>query len=99
MRERNDFENHFEVKENWDQLWTTETNNYRLTEKMIPRLLALPSFIADYLQAQGGTCLPYHLHTYIQDHLNEDTTIDAERCELILDWCIAAVQEKMTQSF
>ena len=79
LNERNNFENHFEERGNWDQLWTTEADDDALTEKTLPRLLALPAFVAEYIQAQGGTCLPYHLYMYIRDHLNGDTTIDPER--------------------
>ncbi len=92
------FENHFEEQENWDQLWTTGANEDVLTDKMLPRLLALLSFVAEYLQAQEGTCLPYHLHMYVQDHLTGDTTIDPKRWWLILEWCIAAAQEKNDSS-
>jgi len=98
LNERNNFENHFEERENWDQLWTTGAKEDVLTDKMLPRLLALPSFVAKYIQAQGGTCLPYHLYMYIRDHLDGDTTIDPERWRLILDWCIAATQEKNDSS-
>ena len=58
---------------NWDQLWTTEANNNELSKKTLPRLLALPSFVAEYIQAQGGNCLPYHLYVYIWDHLDGNT--------------------------
>jgi len=98
LNERNNFENHFEERGNWDQLWTTGADDDTLTEKTLPRLLALPSFIAEYIQAQGGTCLPYHLYVYIRDHLNGDTTIDPERWRLILEWCITAAQEKNDSS-
>ena len=98
LNERNNFENHFEERENWDQRWTTGANKDVLIGKMLPRLLALPSFVAEYIQAQGGTCLPYHLYMYIRDHLDGDTTIDPERWRLILDWCIAAAQEKNDSS-
>jgi len=98
LNERNNFENHFEERENWDQLWTTGANKDVLTGKMLPRLLALPSFVTEYIQAQGGTCLPYHLHMYIRDHLDGDMTIDPEHWRLIFDWCIAAAQEKNDSS-
>ena len=49
-----------------------------LTEKNLPRLLALPTFIAEYTQAQGGTCLPHSLYTYVIDHLDGDTNITLE---------------------
>ncbi len=31
---------------------------------------------------------------YIRDHLDGDTQIGPERWQLILDWCVAAAQEK-----
>jgi len=98
LNERNNFENHFEERENWDQLWTTGAKEDMLTDKMLPRLLPLPSFIAEYIQAQGWTCLLYHHYMYIRDHLDGDTTIDPERWRLILDWCIATAQEKNDSS-
>ena len=72
LNERNNFDNNFEERGNWDQLWTTEADDDALTDKTLPLLLALPSFIVEYIQAQGGTCLPYHLHVYIRDHLDGD---------------------------
>ena len=98
LNERNNFENHFEERENWDQRWTTGANKDVLIGKMLPRLLALPSFVTEYIQAQGGTCLPYHLHMYIRDHLDGDTTINPERWWLIFNWCITAAQEKNDSS-
>ena len=35
--------------------------------------------IAEYIQAQGGNCLPHSLHTYISDHLDGDTKIAPAR--------------------
>ena len=78
----------------WDQLWTTGANKDALSKKTLPQLLALPSFVAEYIQVQGGSCLPYHLYVYIRDHLDGDTQIDHKRWQLILDWCVAAAQEK-----
>jgi len=99
LQQEKRLQNHFEERENWDQLWTTGAKEDVLTDKMLPRLLALPSFVAKYIQAQeGGTCLPYHLYMYIRDHLDGDTTIDPEHWRLILDWCIAAAQEKNDSS-
>ena len=48
-------------------------------EKSFPRLLVLPMLIAEYIQAQGGNCLPQSLHTYISDHLDGDTKITPAR--------------------
>jgi hypothetical protein len=92
------FEGHFEDQGNWDKLWTTEASDYTLTEKTLPRLLALPTFIAEYIHSQGGSCLPHSLHTYIKYHLNGETQIEPERWRLVLDWCMAAAQEKNEMS-
>jgi hypothetical protein len=67
LAERNQFENHFMEQDTWDQLWTTGANDNKdaLSKKTLPRLLALLSFVAEYILAQGGNCLPYHLYVYI----------------------------------
>ena len=52
-------------RDTWDQLWTTGANKDALSKKTLPRLLALPSFVAEYIQAQGEICLTYHLYVYI----------------------------------
>ena len=92
------FEDHFEDQGNWEKLWTTEAGDDTLTERTMPRLLALPTFIAEYIHSQGGSCLPHSLHTYIKDHLNGGTQVEPGRWRLILDWCIAAAQEKNEMS-
>jgi hypothetical protein len=100
LAERNQFESHFVEQDTWDQLWTTGANDNELSEKTLPRILELPSFVAEYIQAQGGNCLPYHLYVYIRDHLDGDTQIGPEHWQLILDWCVATAQEKkMKQAY
>jgi len=73
LSNRTAFEDHFMDQANWDQLRTTEAGDDTLLEKSLPRLLALPTFIAEYIQAQGGDCLPHNLYTFIRDHLDWDT--------------------------
>ena len=48
----------------------------------------------EYIQAQGGNCLRYRLYVHIRDHLDGDTQIGPDRWQLIIDWCVAAAQEK-----
>ena len=75
------FENHFVDKNNWEHLWTTGANKNKdnLTEKLLPQLLALPSFFAEYIQTQGGTCLPHSLYLYIREPLDRDTQLTQEQ--------------------
>jgi hypothetical protein len=55
------FEAHFSDHANRDKLWLTQAGEDTLKEQYLPRLLAIPTFIAEYIQAQGGTCLPHDL--------------------------------------
>jgi hypothetical protein len=88
------FEAHFSDQANWDKLWLTQAGEDTLTEQNLPRLLATLTFIAEYIQAQGGTCLPHDLYTYVRDHLDGDTTNTLGQWWLVLDWCVSAAQEK-----
>jgi hypothetical protein len=89
------FDKHFEGTAVWDKLWTTGAEEINLTEKLFPCLLALPTFVAEFITSQGGACLPHKLCSFVQDHINNgNTQIPRHKWNLILDWCIAASQEK-----
>jgi hypothetical protein len=89
------FEDHFNDPAAGDKLWNTDAVDDTLTEKLLPRLLALPTFIAEFINAQGGACPPHKLCTFIKDHINEGgTQIQQQKWQLLLDWCVAAAQEK-----
>ena len=40
---------HFEDVTVWDKLWTTGAEEITLTEKLFPGLLALPTFVAEFI--------------------------------------------------
>ena len=66
-----------------------------LKEALLPCLLALPTFIVEFINSQGGACLPHKLYSFIQDHIqNGETQIECHKWSLIVNWCIAASQEK-----
>ncbi len=55
----------------------------------------LPTFVAKFLCRQGGTCLPHKLRTYIRDRIDlGDFNFPANKWKLLLDWCLAASQER-----
>ncbi len=64
-------------------------------EASLPQLLTLPTFIAEFMCGQGGTCLPHKLRTHISDRINSgEFNVQAEKWQLLLDWCLAASQER-----
>jgi hypothetical protein len=61
----------------------------------LPRLLALPTFVAEFLVKQGGSCLPYQLRQFIEEKIDTGgEQAPPEKWQLLLDWCLAASQEK-----
>ncbi len=82
--------------ENRDKLWsTTGGGEQDLTEAPLPRLLALPTFVAEFLGKLGGSGLPYQLRTFITGNIDEEgSRIPHEKWHLLPKWCIAALQEK-----
>ena len=81
--------------ENRDKLWSTGGGEQDLTEAPLPCLLALPTFVAEFLGKLGGLCLPYQLQTFITGKIDEEgSQISHEKWQLLLEWCIAASQEK-----
>ena len=62
-----------------------------LTEKLFPCFLTLPTFVAEFINSQGGACLPHKPCSFVQEHINNSNTqIPRHKWNLILDWCIAA---------
>ena len=89
------FDEHFDDASIWDKLWTPGVAEITLKEKLLPRLLALPTFVAEFINSQGGACLPHKLCSFVQDYINNgETQIQHHKWNLILDWCIVASQEK-----
>jgi hypothetical protein len=88
------FTGHHERVENRDKLWATGEGDPDIIEAALPRLLALPMFLAKLLCKQGGTCLPYKLQNYIRDRIDSGAfNFPADKWQLLLDWCLAASQE------
>jgi hypothetical protein len=82
-------------KANKDKLWLTRAGDKELTEAPLPWLLPLPTFIAEFLGKQGGACLPHKLCQFILDHIDGgESQIPPAKWQLVLDWCLAASQEK-----
>jgi hypothetical protein len=61
---------HYKDKNNRDKLWTTGAAEHEITETPLPRLLALPIFVAEFLGNQGGLCLPYKLWEFIKNQID-----------------------------
>jgi hypothetical protein len=61
---------HYESVENCDKLWATGGGDPDVIEAALPWLLALLTFIAEFLCKQGGTCLLHKLQNYIRDHID-----------------------------
>ena len=89
------FNEHFNNATVWDKRWKPGAAETALKEKLLPCLLALPTFVAEFINSQEGTCLPHKLCSFVQDHINNGKTqIQHHKWNLILNWCIAATQEK-----
>jgi hypothetical protein len=75
-------------QKSWDKLWTTGAAEEDLVEIQLPRLLALPTFVAEFVAQQGGACLPHTLRTFVTTHLDGGTSqVPGGKWQLILDWC------------
>ncbi len=57
-------------KNNKDKLWLTGADEDELTEAPLPWLLALPTFVTEFLGKQEGACLPHKLRKFISEHIN-----------------------------
>ena len=49
------FEEHFDDAAVWDKLWTMGVAETALKEKLLPRLLVLPIFVAEFINSQEET--------------------------------------------
>jgi hypothetical protein len=57
-----------------------------LTEKQLPRLLALPTVVAEFIAKQGGACLPHTMMAFITAHIDAVTAqVPVEKWDLILE--------------
>jgi hypothetical protein len=64
-------------------------------ETLLPRLLALPTFVGEFLGKQGGSCLPHKLQKFVKDYIDGgECQILPKKWQLILDWCLAVLQDK-----
>jgi hypothetical protein len=91
------FTTHYESMENADKRWSPRVGEGEqgVIEAPLPRLLALPKFVAQFLCGQGGTCLPHKLRTHICDRIDSgEFNVPAEKWQLLLNWCLAASQER-----
>ncbi len=70
LRNTAGFGNFYTDEDNRDKLWMTGTNNEDLIEALLPRLLALPTFVTEFLGQQGGACLPHKLRKLVSEHIN-----------------------------
>ncbi len=51
---------------NKDKLWLTGADNDKLTEAPLSWLLALPTFVMEFLGKQEGACLPHKLCKFVR---------------------------------
>jgi len=84
---------HYSDDANKDKLWITGAGDNDLTERQLPRLLALPTVVAEFVAKQGGTCLPYNVSNFITSYIEAGTAqVSVEKWDLLLQWCLAASQ-------
>ncbi len=73
-----------------DGLW-----NDNLTEAPLSRLLALPTFVAEFLGKQERACFPHKLRKFVLKHIDGgESQLQPVKWQLVLDWCLAAAQGK-----
>jgi hypothetical protein len=56
--------------DNQDKLWVTGAADDELTEQQLPRPLAVPMFVAEFLVKKGGACLPHNLQNFVTTHID-----------------------------
>ena len=84
------FTTHYDDDLNSNKLWTSVVAGAQLTEVCVPRLLALPHFLTDYLM-EVEHCLPHMLRKWIAEHINgDDSQLPQDEWKLLLDWCLMA---------
>ena len=70
-----------------------------LTKQQLPRLLAVPMFVAEFLVQKGGACLPHNLQNFMTTHIDGGASqVPPDKWQLVLDWCLAALQGSMDGS-
>ena len=86
---------YYEDSDNEDKLWVTGADASELTETMLPRMLALPTCVAEFVTSKQGGCLPDTLRKFVQDKINGgETQVQTQKWQLLLDWCVATAQEQ-----
>jgi hypothetical protein len=76
----------FYDEDNKDKLWLTGASKVKLTEILLPRLLALPTFVAEFLGKQGGACLPHKLQKVVSDHIDGgELQVPPDKWQLVQD--------------
>jgi hypothetical protein len=90
------FTRYYDDEDNKDKLWNTGVDNAgRLESIKLPRMLALPTCVAEFVLAQKGRCLPYMIRKFIKDKIDGgESQVPAQKWLLLCDWCVAASQEK-----
>jgi hypothetical protein len=84
---------HYAQEAHRDKLWTTGAGEDDLVEIQLPRLLLLPTLVAEFVVQQGGACLPHTLRAFVTDYINSGKSqVLEEKWQLVLDWCLAASQ-------
>ncbi len=80
-------------EDNKDKLWLAGACKAKLTETPLPCLLALPTFVAEFLGKPWGACLPHKLQKFVSDHINGwKLQVLPAQWQLVLDWCLATAQ-------
>jgi hypothetical protein len=90
------FTQYYNDEDNKDKLWNTGVDDAgRLESIELPRMLALPTCVAEFVTAQKGGCLPHMIRKFVKDKIDGgETQVQAHKWLLICDWCVAASQEK-----
>jgi hypothetical protein len=86
LRDTARFSKFYPHADNQDKLWVTGATENKLTEQQLPRFLALPTFIAEFLVQQGGACLLHNLRNFVTAHIDGgDSQVPPEKWQLVLD--------------
>ncbi len=92
------FTRHYEDEGN--KLWNTGVNDAELlTSVDLPRMLALPTCVAEFVITQEGGCLPHAIRKFVKEKIDGgETQVAGQKWQLLLDWCVDASQEKGGES-
>ncbi len=83
---------HYDDDSNIHKLWTPGVPDAAMSNVTLPRMLALPHFLTDFV-VERGHCLPHMLRSRVTAHIDsEESQIPQNEWQLILDWCLAASQ-------